>query len=92
MMSLSYSSFHEGNEFGEKDKVRVVVRIRPINDYERVAGDHEIISCDRTSLIVEGKQQSRKFFFDSVFDPNSTQDEMFNYCGVKRLINLAIDG
>lgn len=87
-----FSSFQEGNEFGEKDKVRVVVRIRPINDYERVAGDNEIISCDRTSLIVEGKQQSRKFFFDSVFDPNSSQDEMFNYCGVKRLINLAIDG
>lgn len=41
---------------------------------------------------VEGKSQSRKFFFDSVFDPNTSQDEMFNYCGIKRLINMAIDG
>ena len=69
-----------------------MVRIRPLNDIERVNGDNEVISCDRSSLIVEGKSQSRKFFFDSVFDPNSTQDEFFNYCGVKRLINMAIDG
>jgi hypothetical protein len=86
-------SYQEQNEnFNEKDKVRVVVRIRPINDYERGNGDNEIISCDRASLIVEGKTQSRKFLFDSVFDPNSTQDEMFNYCGIKRLVNMAIDG
>ncbi|CAF0777512.1 unnamed protein product [Brachionus calyciflorus] len=86
-------NYQESNDqFGEKDKVRVVVRIRPISDQETVHGDSEIISCDRTSLIVEGKTQNRKFFFDSVFDPNTNQDEMFNYCGVKRLINMAIDG
>ena len=43
-------------------------------------------------MIVEAKQQARKFFFDSVFDPNSTQEELFNFCGIKRLINMAIDG
>ena len=41
---------------------------------------------------VEGKTQSRKFSFDTVFDPNSVQDEVFNYSGIKRLINMAIDG
>ena len=80
------------DQFGEKDRIRVVVRIRPLNDIERSNGDGEIMSCDRTSLIVEGKQQSRKFMFDTVFDPNSTQDEVFNYSGIKRLINMAIDG
>ena len=76
----------------EKDRIRVVVRIRPINEIEREKGDNEIISCDRNSLIVEGKTQSRKFMFDSVFDPNSSQEEFFNYSGIKRLINMAIDG
>ncbi|RNA28201.1 kinesin KIF12 [Brachionus plicatilis] len=80
------------NQFGEKDKVRVVVRIRPTSDQEQANGDQEIVSCDRASLIVEGKTQSRKFFFDSVFDPNSNQDEVFNYSGIKRLIDMAIDG
>ncbi len=78
--------------FGEKDRVRVIVRIRPINESEKTNGNNEIISCDRTSLIVDGKTQSRKFSFNTVFDPNSVQEEMFNYSGVKRLINMAIDG
>ena len=78
--------------FGEKDRVRVVVRIRPINESEKSNGNNEIISCDRTSLIVDGKTQSRKFSFNTVFDPNSVQEEMFNYSGIKRLINMAIDG
>lgn len=82
----------QGEKFNEKDKIKVVVRIRPINEIERQNGENEIISCDRTSLIVEGKQQARKFLFDSVFDPNSTQEEMFNFSGIKRLINMAIDG
>ena len=69
-----------------------MVRIRPINQIEKTNGDSEIISCDRTSLIVEGKTQSRKFSFDTVFDPNTVQDEVFNYSGIKRLINMAIDG
>ena len=41
---------------------------------------------------VDGKTQSRKFLFDSVFDPNSNQEEIFNFSGIKRLINQAIDG
>jgi hypothetical protein len=40
---------------------------------------------------VEGKT-ARKFFFDTVFDPTSAQEEVFNYSGIKRLINSAIDG
>ena len=76
----------------ENERIKVVVRIRPINDIERANNENEIISCDRSSLIVDGKTQSRKFIFDHVFDPISTQDEFFNYCGIKRLINMSIDG
>ena len=76
---------------GQKDKIRVVVRIRPISENEAGTGEQEIISCDQSSLIVEGKQ-ARKFFFDTVFDPTTNQEEVFNYSGIKRLINSAIDG
>ncbi len=47
------NSYQEQNEeFSEKDRVRVIVRIRPINEIEKAQGNNEIISCDRTSLIV----------------------------------------
>ncbi len=92
LLLLLNISTQNDDKFNEKDKIRVVVRIRPINEQEKFNGDTEIISCDRSSMIVEGKQQARKFFFDSVFDPNSTQEELFNFCGIKRLINMAIDG
>lgn len=41
---------------------------------------------------VDGGQQNRRFTFDSVFDEASTQEEVFTYCGIKRLVNMAIDG
>jgi len=42
----------QGELTNEKDKIRVVVRIRPPSDNERIQGDSEIISCDKNYLIV----------------------------------------
>lgn len=50
ILNRSYQDIHDA--FGEKDRVRVIVRIRPINELEKSKGSNEIISCDRTSLIV----------------------------------------
>ena len=83
---------HEQEQFNEKDKIRVVVRIRPLGDHERSNGDKEIMSCDKSTIDVEGGKQQRRFQFNLVFDPNSSQEELFNFCGIKRLINMAIDG
>lgn len=53
ILKFFYFSYQDSNnQFGEKDKVRVVVRIRPTSDQEEANGDHEIVSCDRSSLIV----------------------------------------
>jgi len=41
---------------------------------------------------VEGAQHSRRFTFDSVFDIASTQDEVFHYSGIKRLVDMSIEG
>jgi hypothetical protein len=43
-------------------------------------------------LIVEGKSHHRKFLFDAVFDPNASQEDVFEISGIKRLVNMAIDG
>ncbi|CAF4309005.1 unnamed protein product [Adineta steineri] len=49
---------------------------------------------DRVRVIIRltGGQHSRRFGFDSVFDEASTQEEVFHYSGVKRLVDMAIDG
>ena len=93
----------------EKDRIRVVVRVRPLNPSEFQNGENEIVVCEPQSVIVScikikinrlimalskirGKSQAKKFLFDSVFDPNATQDDVFEYSGIKRLVNMAIDG
>lgn len=41
---------------------------------------------------VEGAQHNRRFTFDGVFDTNSSQEDVFNYSGIKRLVDMSIDG
>ncbi|CAF1399090.1 unnamed protein product, partial [Didymodactylos carnosus] len=58
----------------EKDRVRVIVRVRPMNTREVDKGDRPILTCDtETSILVDGPQHSRRFTFDAVFDTNSAQ-------------------
>ena len=70
----------------------MVVRIRPINDFEQVHKEDMIIFSKENSLTVDGKNQIRKFVFDHVFEPFSSQEDVFNNCGIKRLVNLATEG
>lgn len=68
------------------------LRIRPINAFEQTNGESVIMSSVDNSLVVEGRNQIRQFFFDYIFDAHSSQEEVFNECGIKRLIQLTIEG
>ncbi|CAF4716237.1 unnamed protein product [Rotaria sp. Silwood2] len=71
------------------------VYIRPLNEreLENQKEPQTVLRCEsETSIIVEGGQHSRRFTFDSVFDERSTQEEVFRYSGIKRLVDLAIEG
>jgi kinesin-II 85 kDa subunit, putative len=35
---------------------------------------------------------SRSFTFDVVFEPEATQEEIFEHSGIKRLIDMALEG
>ncbi|CAM2704157.1 unnamed protein product [Rotaria socialis] len=77
----------------EKDRVRVIVRVRPLNSRETEKSDRSILFCEgENSITVEGAKHSRRFTFDSAFDVTSTQEEVFHYSGIKRLVDMAIDG
>ncbi|CAF0829857.1 unnamed protein product [Didymodactylos carnosus] len=58
----------------QKDRVRVIVRVRPMNTREVDKGDRSVLTCDsENSILVDGPQHSRRFTFDAVFDTSSTQ-------------------
>lgn len=65
---------------GEVENVRVVVRIRPMDQSELDAGSENVVRVDRLnrSITVEKPQASASeppkiYYFDNVFDGDSTQ-------------------
>ena len=83
----------ESDTINEKDRIRVVVRVRPKNMYEYNSDDREIIQFQfQDGLMVQGKSFYRKFEFDAVFEPTTSQEDVFKISGIKRLVNMAIEG
>ena len=77
-----------------KGKVRVYCRIRPFSKREK-EDPERFIKCyqktDEMSLTVGGQRSRPKDYnFDSVFDADSTQEQVFEDC--ERLIQSAVDG
>ncbi|XP_065862511.1 kinesin-like protein KIN-12F [Euphorbia lathyris] len=66
--------------------VKVVVRIRPVNDHERQA-DVTVKKVSSNSVSIG----DRDFAFDSVFDSNSNQEDVFQSVGVP-LVKSALAG
>ncbi|KAI6690615.1 hypothetical protein NL676_027443 [Syzygium grande] len=66
--------------------VKVAVRIRPANEFERV-GDRIVKKVSSDSLSVG----DREFTFDSVFDASSSQEDIFQTVGVP-LVQSALTG
>lgn len=75
-----------------KGKIRVYCRIRPMNRSEVSKKCNNILTIsDEFTVNSETKQgQIKPFVYDSVFGPNSSQDEIFE--DTKRLIQSAVDG
>lgn len=75
--------------------IRVAVRIRPLN---RSESDHretqvcEILDDCKSLCISAGGKDTSTYCFDAVFGPKTTQESVFNECGVKHLIDSALGG
>ncbi|KAB5521191.1 hypothetical protein DKX38_025510 [Salix brachista] len=67
--------------------VKVVVRIRAVNDLKREGGDCGVRKLSSNSVSVG----DRKFNFDSVLDSNSKQEDVFELVGVP-LVKSALAG
>ncbi len=73
--------------------IRVICRIRPINDVERRSGEDadttEIIN-EEEFYVLRDAQSKTKFEYDRVFPQNSTQQEVFE--SVQPLCVSVLDG
>ena len=75
-----------------KGKIRVYARIRPFSKTEKEDPD-KFVDCyeipDTMTLTIPGRI-TNNYNFDSVFGPDSTQEQIFDE--TKRLVQSAIDG
>ncbi|XP_058055403.1 kinesin-like protein KIF12 [Anopheles bellator] len=82
-----------------EDNINVVVRVRPLNAKEGRNGDNMVIQfpgngqifCDGMPL-TSGGQKPKLYSYNVVFEPGATQDDVLQYSGIKRLIEMAIEG
>ncbi|XP_054155361.1 kinesin-like protein KIF12 isoform X2 [Oppia nitens] len=79
------------------DNINVTIRVRPVSTKYGLYSDRkesslnfpdagQIQVCDPIS------GTSRSFTFNVVFEPEATQEEVFEHSGVKRLIDMSLDG
>ncbi|ESW14365.1 hypothetical protein PHAVU_008G274700 [Phaseolus vulgaris] len=85
--STSQNNLHQSKPPSELDpSVKVVVRIRPTNN-NGMEGDRTVKKVSSDTLCVGDRQ----FTFDSVFDSNTNQEDIFQSVGVP-LVKNALDG
>ncbi|XP_053669207.1 kinesin-like protein KIF12 [Anopheles marshallii] len=84
-----------------EDNINVVVRVRPLSTKEARHGDEMVVQfpgngqilCDGIPLSSgAGGQKPKLFSYNVVFEPGASQDDVLQYSGIKRLIEMAIEG
>jgi kinesin family protein 3/17 len=80
------------------ERVKVVVRKRPLSAEEREAGESNTVSMDQSAsdLLLwnpkaEGKEQPRRFTYDQVFDSDSQQYSVFDSI-TRPILDSCIEG
>lgn len=72
-------------DFGEVENVRVVIRVRPLNESEIASGYREIVNVDRVNNTLSvfnpksiSEELPKSFTFDIIFGTDSTQVDVYN--------------
>ncbi|XP_077508252.1 kinesin-like protein KIF12 [Amblyomma americanum] len=75
------------------DNINVVVRVRPLTPHENARTQALNYPGEGQVLVTEPVSgQTKLFTFTVVFEPEATQEDVFEHCGIKRLIDMALDG
>ncbi|KZC13333.1 PREDICTED: kinesin-like protein KIF12 [Dufourea novaeangliae] len=81
-----------------ENNINVVVRVRPLSGREVKAGDDMAVQfpgdgqiyCEGTPTI--GDKKGKLFSYNVVFEPTATQEDILQFSGVKKLIEMAVEG
>lgn len=80
-----------------EDNINVVIRVRPLSQRELKAADEQAvhfpgegqIQCE----IFHGiDKRPRLFSYNVVFEPAASQEDVLQYSGMKKLIEMAVEG
>lgn len=76
------------------EQINVVIRIRPLNTREQYhARDSYCVSFPGAGQIeCDNSGNTKQFAFNVVFEPEATQSDIFENSGVKKLIDMAVNG
>ncbi|XP_068146901.1 LOW QUALITY PROTEIN: kinesin-like protein KIF12 [Drosophila tropicalis] len=86
-----------------EDNINVVVRVRPLNEKEKRDRYGPTLQFPGNGqVIIEGNDVGQKrshnrdsvrvFTYNVVFEPGATQDDILDYSGIKRIIEMGIEG
>ncbi|XP_039767681.1 kinesin-like protein KIF12 isoform X1 [Ornithorhynchus anatinus] len=90
-----FSKGQGDHEDVEETPIRVVLRVRPMSRAERRRGEQSALQCTgpRTLQVnAPGLGRDMAFSFSAVLDGACSQGEMFQGCGILRLVELALQG
>ncbi|XP_045113760.1 kinesin-like protein KIN-8A isoform X3 [Portunus trituberculatus] len=84
----------------ECDNINVVVRCRPLNEKEKHRCDEMCLQfpgegqawVNMDNMNGQAVQKPKVFTYNVVFEPEATQEDVLAHSGVKRLLDMAIDG
>ncbi|XP_049271004.1 kinesin-like protein KIF12 [Rhipicephalus sanguineus] len=77
------------------DHINVVVRVRPLTAQESEGNKAQALKYPGEGQVLVEEPvsgQTKLFTFTVVFEPEATQEDVFEHCGIKRLIDMALDG
>ncbi|XP_044766590.1 kinesin-like protein KIF12 isoform X2 [Coccinella septempunctata] len=84
----------------DEDNINVVVRVRPISEKEKRGNDKNVIQFPGNGQILVdneengsgGGSKSKLFSYNVVFEPAATQEDVLQFSGMKRLIEMSLEG
>ena len=79
----------------DTSNIKVVVRVRPFASSERRRDDERLVYVMQDNQSVQLTNEAgtlKRFTFNQAFDDATDQEQMFNECGVKDLIDMALEG
>ncbi|XP_006561009.1 kinesin-like protein KIF12 isoform X2 [Apis mellifera] len=81
-----------------ENNINVVVRVRPLSKKEIKTGDDMAVQFPGEGQIYcegfpsSGDKKGKLFSYNVVFEPTATQEDILQFSGVKKLIEMAVEG